>query len=122
MNDRLYRSRDDRILAGVAGGVADNFGIDPSLVRILWVILTPLTGGLVILLYLVMAFIVPLEPAGNDRWAAWNQNGWGQAPGSTDAPGLHRRRTNGLEPGGRAGWPHCRRVRCGGRVRGSRRR
>ena len=43
MGTRLYRSRDDRMLAGVAGGLAEIWDADPSLVRILWAILVPLT-------------------------------------------------------------------------------
>ncbi len=46
MSDRLYRSRDDRMLAGVAGGVAEMLDIDPSLVRIVWALLVVLTGGI----------------------------------------------------------------------------
>jgi len=62
--DRLYRSVDDRVLAGVAGGMAELWDIDPSLVRIAWVVLTPFTAGFTILLYLVMAIVVPDEPVG----------------------------------------------------------
>ncbi len=61
MNGTLYRSR-DRVLAGVAGGMADYFDVDPSLVRILWAVLTFLSGGLLILVYILMAIIVPEEP------------------------------------------------------------
>ena len=62
---RLHRSRTDRHLAGVLGGLADYTGLDPSLVRIAYLILAILTGFVPgILLYLVMAFIVPLEPKG----------------------------------------------------------
>jgi phage shock protein C len=62
--DRLYRSVDDRVLAGVAGGMAELWDIDPSIVRIAWVILTPFTAGFTILVYLIMAIIVPEEPIG----------------------------------------------------------
>jgi phage shock protein C len=62
MNERLYRSRDDRIIACVAGGLADQLNVDPSLVRILWVLLLFPTAGLALLLYIVMAFVVPEEP------------------------------------------------------------
>lgn len=58
---RLYRSRRDRRLAGVAGGIGEYLEIDPTVVRILWV-LSIFFGGLGIFLYIVMAFIVPLEP------------------------------------------------------------
>jgi phage shock protein C len=62
VNDRLYRSRDDRMIAGVAAGLADQLGLDPSLVRVGWVILAIVTGGLLALAYLVMMFVVPEEP------------------------------------------------------------
>jgi phage shock protein C len=64
VTDRLYRSRDDRMLAGVAGGLAENWKIDPSLVRIVWALLMVLTGGLAFLVYVVMAIVVPERPAG----------------------------------------------------------
>ena len=61
MTDRLYRSRDDRMLAGVAGGLAEMLHTDPSLVRIVWAVLIVLTGGLAFLVYIVMAIVVPDE-------------------------------------------------------------
>jgi phage shock protein C len=61
MDNRLYRSRNDRILFGVCGGLAKYFGIDSSLMRILVIVLTIATGGIVALIYIAMAFIVPLE-------------------------------------------------------------
>ena len=61
MNRRLFRSSDDRLLAGVAGGLADLWDVDPSLVRIVWLILVPLTGGFALIAYVVMAFVVPEE-------------------------------------------------------------
>jgi phage shock protein C len=81
MSDHLYRSRDDRILLGVAGGLAHHFNLDPSLVRVAWVILLLPTAGFAIVLYIVMAFVVPEEPAGDTRWAAW-----GQASGASPWP------------------------------------
>ncbi len=60
---RMYRSRNDRKLVGVLGGVAAYTGLDPSLVRIVYLIVTMLTGFVPgIFLYLVMTFVVPLEP------------------------------------------------------------
>lgn len=61
MNDRLYRSRSDRMLAGVAGGLAEHWDADPSLVRIVWAVLTVFTGGIALLVYVIMAFVVPDE-------------------------------------------------------------
>ena len=65
MNRRLYRCRHDRRLAGVAAGVAEYFDLDPTLVRLLWVVST-LLWGIGLLVYVVMAIIVPLEPISAD--------------------------------------------------------
>jgi phage shock protein C len=60
---RLYRSRSDRRIAGVLGGVAEFFGLDPSFVRILYVIATALTMfAPLTALYIIMAFVIPLRP------------------------------------------------------------
>src|SRR3954452_9246851 len=58
----LYRSRDDRMIAGVAGGMADALDVDPTLVRIGWVVIALVTGGAAILLYFVLLFVIPEEP------------------------------------------------------------
>ena len=65
MNRRLYRCRHDRLLAGVAAGVAEYFDLDPSLVRILF-LLSIFFGGVGLFLYIAMAIIVPLEPLSAD--------------------------------------------------------
>jgi phage shock protein C len=58
---RLTRCRHDKQLAGVASGMAEYLGMDPTVVRILW-ILSAFFGGFTILLYIVLAFVMPLEP------------------------------------------------------------
>ena len=60
--NHLYRSRDDRMLAGVAGGLAELWDADPSLVRIIWALLVIPTGGIALVVYIVMALVVPEEP------------------------------------------------------------
>lgn len=60
---RLYRCRHDRQLAGVASGIAEYLDLDPTVVRVLW-ILSVFLGGFTILLYVILAFVMPLEPAG----------------------------------------------------------
>ena len=50
------------MLAGVAGGLADLWGADPSLVRVIWALLVIFTGGLALLVYIVMAIVIPEEP------------------------------------------------------------
>ena len=63
MNRRLYRSRTDSVLGGVAGGLADYLNADPALVRIAWAILVVVTGGAALLAYIVAWIVVPEEPA-----------------------------------------------------------
>lgn len=58
---RLYRCRHDRQLAGVAAGMAEYLDLDPTVVRILW-ILSAFVGGFTIVLYIILAFVMPLEP------------------------------------------------------------
>ena len=58
MNKRLYKSRDNRMLAGVCGGVADYFGIDFMLVRLGWILFCAL-GGSGILAYIIAAIVIP---------------------------------------------------------------
>lgn len=62
MNRRLYRCRHDRKIAGVAAGLAEFYGLDPTLMRVLWFLSIFVTGGLSILLYFGLVIIVPLEP------------------------------------------------------------
>ncbi|MFH1474967.1 MAG: PspC domain-containing protein [Chloroflexota bacterium] len=65
MNDRLYRTVNDRVIAGVCGGVAVRFALDPSLVRVLWVVVALVTGIVPLLvLYVIMAAVVPEELGG----------------------------------------------------------
>lgn len=60
---RFYRSRKERMVAGVAGGLSAYFGIDPTLVRILFVV-TALMGGPGLLAYIILLIVVPEEPLG----------------------------------------------------------
>ncbi len=60
MENRLYRSRSDRIIWGVCGGLAEYFGIDPTIVRIIAVLLA-FANGAGILAYVILAIVVPLE-------------------------------------------------------------
>lgn len=58
---RLYRSNEDRMFAGVCGGIGDYLEVDPTLVRLVFVALT-LLGGPGIIIYLVLMFVVPEQP------------------------------------------------------------
>lgn len=63
MAQRLYRSEDDRVIAGLCGGLGEFFDIDPTIIRIIFVILT-IWGGIGIILYIIGALVVPINPAG----------------------------------------------------------
>ncbi len=95
--NRLYRSR-DRVVAGVAGGMADYLRIDPTIVRVLWAVLIVMSGGTLLLVYMLMAFVVPEEPSPSSlAFAGPNPGGppdpsgpiaqpGGSAPGATSDP------------------------------------
>ncbi len=61
---KLYRSRTNRMIAGVCSGLADFFGIDPTVVRLVFIAGTLLGFGSFVLIYLVLFIVVPEEPAG----------------------------------------------------------
>ena len=81
MNRRLYRSRTDSVIGGVAGGVAEYLDVDPSIVRIVWAVLAIVTGGIFFVLYIVMWIVVPETPMGT-----WVPNPAAAPPPATPPP------------------------------------
>ena len=61
MKKRLYRSRDERIIWGVCGGIANYFDVDPTLIRLI-AVLTLFCAFTGILIYIILVIIMPLEP------------------------------------------------------------
>lgn len=61
MERRLYKSNVNKMLDGVCGGIAEFFDIDPTLVRLAWVLFCAL-GGSGILAYIIAAVIIPRSP------------------------------------------------------------
>lgn len=59
MGARLSKSRTDKMIAGVCGGIAEYLGWDPTIIRIIFVILAFLGWGSPILLYFVLALVMP---------------------------------------------------------------
>jgi phage shock protein C len=57
---KLYRSEGNRVLAGVAGGLGKYFGVDPTLIRLIFVLIT-IFGGSGILAYIILWIIIPSE-------------------------------------------------------------
>ena len=92
---RLYRHPTDKVIGGVAAGLAAWMNIDPTIVRIAWVLLAFFTGGIFLVLYIVMLFVVPLAPPG-----------WQPGPGPAGGPYPGDPATGGQAPGGQApgGW------------------
>jgi phage shock protein C len=60
---RLYRSRKDRILGGVCAGLGEHLDIDPTIIRLVWVVLTAFSMGTGIIVYILAWVIIPEEDA-----------------------------------------------------------
>ncbi|MDI9472464.1 MAG: PspC domain-containing protein [Tissierellia bacterium] len=74
MKNRLYRSRTNKVLAGVCGGLAEYFDVDPSAVRIVTALLI-VPGGLSLWIYILAAIIIPKAPltySGSDPRGEYN--------------------------------------------------
>ena len=63
---KLYKSRTDKKIAGVCGGVASYFGVDPTLIRVGWALSCCLVGG-GLLAYIICAIVIPDEPTIADK-------------------------------------------------------
>lgn len=61
MEKRLHRARDERMIWGICGGIAKYFNVDPTLVRVIAVLLI-VFGGWIIIAYIILRFLIPLEP------------------------------------------------------------
>ncbi len=61
MHKKLYKSNSNKMLDGVCAGIAEYFDIDPTLIRLGWVVLT-LAGGSGILAYIICALVIPRKP------------------------------------------------------------
>ena len=101
MRKRLYRSRNDRMLFGVAGGFAEYLDVDPAFVRIVWALLI-FAAGTGFLLYIVAAILIPEEPLGGAMAAdpaapAGSPGLTSSEPNTTtwSTAGGHRREGNG---------------------------
>ena len=66
MEGKLYRSRNDSMVAGVAGGLGAYMGIDSTFVRLLFVLITVFGNGIGLAVYLLMAIVIPRVAEGED--------------------------------------------------------
>jgi len=67
--NRLYRSRDERMIAGGAAGIAKYLDVDPTLVRLAWIVLSLFGGVPGLLIYLLCWLIIPTQPRSDDLFA-----------------------------------------------------
>ncbi len=77
MNKKLYRSRSNRMLSGVCGGLGDYFSIDVTIIRLVWVLISIMSVGFPgIIAYVIAVFIIPEEPIGyyNDDMNKYRQS------------------------------------------------
>jgi phage shock protein C len=63
---KLFRSNSNRVIAGICGGVGEYMNIDPTIIRLVWILLT-LLGGSGLFLYVVLYFVIPREPHESDK-------------------------------------------------------
>jgi phage shock protein C len=68
MTTRIQRSRNDKMFAGVAAGLAQHFGLDPVIVRLLFVVLFFAPHSPAMLIYIILWVIMPQEPAPAPRY------------------------------------------------------
>lgn len=69
MKGRLYKSKRNKMLGGVCGGISEYFNIDPTIIRLAWVFLAIVTssaGGAFILVYVIAWIVMPYAPEGDD--------------------------------------------------------
>ena len=64
-NKKLYRDTENKMIAGVCAGLAKYVNMDPTLIRILWVLITAF-GGSGVIAYLVCMFVIPEDPGYTD--------------------------------------------------------
>ncbi|GIM82111.1 PspC domain-containing protein [Salinispora arenicola] len=65
---QLRRPTTDRMIAGVASGVGRYLNVDPTLIRVIFAVTGLLTGGIALLAYPIMWFLMPAEPANAPAW------------------------------------------------------
>ena len=109
MNRRLYRSTTDTVLGGVAAGVSEYLDVDPSIVRIVWAVLGLVTGGIFVVLYVVMWIVVPESPRPLPRAEAGTLENATTAGEGTVAEGTVAEGSAGSGYAGAVAEPHARR-------------
>lgn len=76
---KLYRSRRDKKILGLCGGLSEMLNVDATLLRILLIVITVLSSGMVIFIYIIAGMVVPKEPP---VYGAFGPYGYGNGPGN----------------------------------------
>lgn len=82
---KLYRSKDDRWLGGVCGGIAKYFNVDSTVIRVLFILLALAIGG-GILVYIILWIVIPEEPDGLAAESATEAESAADAESVVDTP------------------------------------
>ena len=64
---RLYRSKKERMLGGVCAGLGEHFDIDPTVIRLVWAVITVLSIGTGVLVYVIAWILIPEEESGSSE-------------------------------------------------------
>lgn len=101
----LYRSRRDRWITGLCGGLAETFGVNVGVLRLLTVVSIPFSGGTTILIYLIASLVIskePYVPYDPYQHGGWQGGGYGPGPGNYDPrdPRYNQRPPYGNNPFG----------------------
>ncbi|GGE01544.1 PspC domain-containing protein [Paenibacillus nasutitermitis] len=94
---KLYRSRRDKKLFGLCGGIAEMLNVDATLLRILLIVLTVFTSGALILVYILAGLVVPKEPT---PYNGFGPGGFGPGPGGYGGGNYNGGWNNGNGAGG----------------------
>ena len=74
--NKFYRSRSDKKLFGLCGGLAEKFNVDPTLLRLVVVVTALFSGGTAIAVYIIASMVIPLEP----DHGSMSSYGWDEQP------------------------------------------
>ena len=64
---RLYRSKKDRMLGGVCAGLGEHFDIDPTVIRLVWAVITVISIGTGVLVYILAWILIPEIATGSSE-------------------------------------------------------
>lgn len=86
MSKRLTKSRTNKVLTGTLAGIAEYFRIDPTIVRVIYVVLILLGWGSPIILYIVLACLIPSAPGTTSSRTYYDRNQQNNRPGQNGHP------------------------------------